>query len=342
MKKITIITALFVMLNLILFTACEQPAITSAKLYKDNKDFKQAIEQCNLALKNNPADPDAHYILGEIYAEDNMILKMNDAFAKSLEISPKYATEIENTKMTKWTVALNKGVVFYQQGKATEAAEQFLLATKILPAKAIAHKNLGHAYSDSKQYEKAIASFKKAYELDPTDMESFYSIGSSYYDLKDYEATITEITKFIEKSDPSTPTYYKALFLLAVSYDVLDKPEMALKTYKSALEKDPENINLKFNIGRLFIKREDWNNALEMFSAVFENNPEDQPSCRSMGECYLGLEKWADAVKYLKKATDLKPDDAGTWFWLGTAYARNGDMDNAKAAYAKNKELTGK
>lgn len=340
MRKLGLTLLLALFSGFLLFTACEQPAITSAKVYMDTNELDKALEQCEIALSNNPADPDAHFVMGEVYEQQKDYLKMNEAFTKSLEISPKYQAQIDQKRNTHWTNHLNQGVGLYQQGKAAEAAEKFLIATKIMPEKGVAFRYLGLAYLDAQQPDKALESFKKAYELDPMDLEAFYLTGQAFFELKDYKSTASQMKAYIEKADPSQKFFDQALYYLGLAYNLLDKPDEAMKIYNDYLANHPENTSIKFNLGAIYLKREQWQEALDMFRDVYENDPQDFQACQSIGQAYLGLEKWADAVRYLEKAAEIKPDNAGVWFWLGTAYARNDQMDKAKEAFDKNKALS--
>lgn len=341
MRKLGMALLLALFSAFLLFTACEQPAITSAKVYIDSNELDKAVEQCEVALTNNPADPDAHFVMGRAYEKQKNYLQMNEAFTKSLEISPKYTNDISQKRNTHWTNHLNQGVGLYQQGKAAEAAEKFLIATKIMPEKGIAFRYLGLAYLDAQQPEKAMESFKKAYENDPLDLEAFFMIGRCYFEMKNFEATADQMKAYIDKADASHRFFSEALYYLGLAYDLLEQPDEAITIYKDYLAGDPENTAIKFNLGRIYLKREQWEDALEMFSSVYESDPQDFLSCQSIGQAYLGLEKWADAVRYLEKASELQPDNAGVWFWLGTAYARNNQLEKAKEAFDKNKELSG-
>ncbi|MBN2415940.1 tetratricopeptide repeat protein [bacterium] len=341
MRKLGMALLLALFAGFLLFTACEQPAITSAKVYIDSNELDRALEQCEVALTNNPSDPDAHFVMGKVYEKQKNYLQMNEAFTRSLEISSKYSNEIQQKRNTHWTNHLNQGVGLYQQGKSAEAAEKFLIATRIMPEKGVAFRYLGLAYLDAEQPEKALESFRKAYEIDPMDLEAYFMIGRSYFELKDYKSTADQMKSFIEKADESHQFFSEALYYLGLAYNLLDEPDEAIRVYKDYLVSDPDNTAIKFNLGAIYLKREQWEDALEMFSAVYESDPQDFQSCQSIGQAYLGMEKWADAVRYLEKAADLQPDNAGVWFWLGTAYARNNQLEKAKAAFDKNKELSG-
>ena len=54
-----------------------------------------------------------------------------------------------------------------------------------------------------------------------------------------------------------------------------------------------------------------------------------------IGQILIEMDKAAEAAKSLRTATTLNPGDAGSFFFLGTAYQIQGDVEKAKKAYEK-------
>jgi protein involved in polysaccharide export with SLBB domain len=65
-----------------------------------------------------------------------------------------------------------EGVKYGLAGLFPQAIEILQRAVRLDPANADAHYALGHAYFDTKQYEKAVGSFERVVELNPKDQEA--------------------------------------------------------------------------------------------------------------------------------------------------------------------------
>jgi len=340
MKRSIIMLLMATMALLLVVTGCQNPAVTSAKIYLNtNQDPDKAIEQCKLAIQQVPTDPEAYYLMGRAYAMKKMFPEMNDAFTNSLKNGPKFQAEIDQERNVQWAGLLNAGVSLYQNDKAKEAAEKFEMATTILPEKANTWKYLGSAYAQSDNNMKAIEAFKKAIELDAADYESYYQIANLYYAEKNYEEAISNYMVIIEKAGTASKFYADAMSRAGICYDILGQPQKAQEIYEKALTENPEDMNMRFNMGRIFLQDKKYDKALEMFQPVYDANPDNYENAMSIGWATIELKNFEDAVKYFKKATEMKPENHQAWFWLGTAYVRAGDSDNGKIAFDKSDEL---
>lgn len=72
-------------------------------------------------------------------------------------------------------------------------------------------------------------------------------------------------------------------------------------------------------------------------SAVFDpTNPQEYIN---LGGIYYQLQAWDRAIEQFQTATNLKPDLPNAWYNLGYAYWQKGDLQNAKAALERVKQL---
>ena len=157
---------------------------------------------------------------------------------------------------------------------------------------------------------------------------------------------------------------------LAISLDFMGRSDEAFAIYEQAIAADPQNKDLRFNLGRLFLMRQDYQNAIAHFEKVLETHPDDFETNFNIGISYLkigeGIEKdiqqieeeatskkqkpeaakiesmraeakknFEAAVPYLEKAVELQPQESAVWFNLGVGYTRVGANEKAKDAFAK-------
>jgi len=82
-----------------------------------------------------------------------------------------------------------------------------------------------------------------------------------------------------------------------------------------------------------------YKEAVEAFGKVIEGNPNYAEAYSNLGRCYLKLEQFDQAIDKLSKAIELKPALAVAHYYLGDAYLRKGELDKGKASLAKASEL---
>ena len=164
MKLLKHVLALSIILILAAtITSCvSSPEIIAARNAEKTQNWDEMIEHSLAAIETNPENPEGYYLLGQAYAGKKMYIEMIDAFDKSIETDPKFQTEIENQKQIYWSLILNEGVTLQQNQQFAEAAEKFLICTKLIPDHSMGFLYLGYANAGAGQDHKAIEAFQKS------------------------------------------------------------------------------------------------------------------------------------------------------------------------------------
>jgi len=137
--------------------------LNNGDCYREMQDYPGAIAQYNLAIEKAKAALDrvieakALASIGEVYLRQNDFKTAQEYFKKSLELNPK--DEV---------LAYNVAEIYFNNQKVDDAITYYGLATQIKPAWGLPHQKLGYAYLNKADYDKAIESFKKFLQVDPT------------------------------------------------------------------------------------------------------------------------------------------------------------------------------
>ncbi|CAC9489915.1 TPR domain protein, putative component of TonB system [uncultured Gammaproteobacteria bacterium] len=68
------------------------------------------------------------------------------------------------------------------------------------------YDNMGYAYGELKEYQKAIGAYKAAIKIKPNKHETYYNMGNAYRKLKEYQKAIDAYKAAIKIK----PDYHKA------------------------------------------------------------------------------------------------------------------------------------
>ena len=142
-------------------------------------------------------------------------------------------------------VLVNQGDIYFKQGKLEEAtgkARQALhLDSNYAPACELLSKikqryyGLGWTFFDEEQYDKAIAAFKNAVNIDPKFKEAHNHLGVVYIKQGKY----VEAIEVLEKAISIDGNFKEAYFNLALAYLEHGEFEAAINAANHALEIDP-------------------------------------------------------------------------------------------------------
>ncbi|HEX7502768.1 MAG TPA: tetratricopeptide repeat protein, partial [Acidobacteriota bacterium] len=182
---------------------------------------------------------------------------------------------------------------------------------------------LGNAYMDHKDYAKALPPLRQAAEIQPKLTQYQQSLAACYIYLKQY-ADAERILDIIGRDYPKFPLVHFHLGLVADEQGDMVRAEAG---YRKEIEIYPRSVPARFNLGKLLLKKGDFDDYMAEMREVVKLAPE-------MAEGYLFLARGqlrdpaanltavqANVEKGLENAHS--PDlQALGWFLLADIYTR--------------------
>lgn len=178
-----------------------------------SEQYDKAIEYGEKALGFLPEFPQMYNFLGWIHANEYDWMSKQNWTRQGLELSKGEALDEASVS------SLPQLKIKYK--RTIELLER---ATHVDSSYALTYKNLGIAYFQIGEHEKAIKSFRRAIELDSTDWDSHYNQGRSY--------------TLQGKHDDAEKAYVIALQFAPLSRDSAEILNSVAMVYKSRGEKE--------------------------------------------------------------------------------------------------------
>ncbi|WP_017660989.1 tetratricopeptide repeat protein [Baaleninema simplex] len=133
--------------------------LEQGRLFESNKDFQEALNCYDLALRVNFNSYDAWHSRGGLLHILEQYEKAIESYDRALEIKPDLYFA--------WT---NRGNALRSLERYKEAIESYYRALKIKPDFHYAWNGRGNAFNHLERYEKAIESYDRALELEPNSV----------------------------------------------------------------------------------------------------------------------------------------------------------------------------
>jgi len=287
--------------------------------YRSAERYQEAIETYQQLLKLNPKSVDAHYYIGWVHNERGEYRDAIDSLREALRLDPERGEAFEDL-----------GYAYRQAGKFDEAVEAYSKAAELEPDEAAPLKALADIYfSDLKQYEKAVLSYRETLKLNSGDTPSQYNLGWALNELGKPDEAIDSLT-LVTQVEPRNVDAWNEL---GFAFRKTKENDSAFYAFSRSLKLAPDSAAGHFGLADLlFFNVKDYKAAIDEYTIGLHLEA-DGKAFRNMGAAYNALSHYADAIPPLEKAVKLRPDDSGIYLELGIAYEGLDKTDKAVTAF---------
>jgi tetratricopeptide (TPR) repeat protein len=155
------------------------------------------------------------------------------------------------------------GAAYCAKGEFGQAVDAYEKALAIKPGSAEVLRDLGLAYIELKEADKAEAALKKAFELKDA-FETSFSLGKLCYNAGRYEEALGYALKSIQKNGQNAGSYN----LKGVILNQLGRFAEAAGSFQAGLVLAPSDVNLQINLGIALLNSGEPGKARAVFEAV--------------------------------------------------------------------------
>jgi len=359
MKNLKLLGVLIILL-LIFISACRHPSLEQAIIDHNQNRNDQAYESVKNAVQAVPEDPEAWFYYGEIAGKMDKFQEMMDGYNKSLELSSTYKDQINSSKSSYFSKTYNAAVQTYNgyiniEDKESEDAAKALNSVIEDFSKALIIKDdfqatrlISIAYDYLDDEENQLKYLNQATKISPDTALGWIDLGIFYRNKKDYDKATENFKKALE----AEPENINANTMYAEVLDFSGKKEEAKEAYKKAIELNPEEKAIPYNLGLVYYKdavgddvdekqkMEALGEAAVYFEIVYDLDPEFKGIYDIYGLTLIHLKRFEDAEQLLEEGVKYFPDAPSIWTNLYVAYANLGKTKEAKEAEKIAKELS--
>ena len=251
-------------------------------------------------------------------------------------------------------------VALVRQGK--DALQALQRTSELMPEDGEAHRNLGAALYDRRQWAAALRSlqralavqpnevstlvdaanamrqlgqsseavpiYQRALQLNPRETEAQNNLGNAFLELRQYD----EAERCYHRALELQPGDAQILCNLGFAQAALGQREVAVATYRQALVRDPNLVDALNGLGNVLRELGDRRQAASLYRQAIELDPRRAESHCNLGNVLFELRRVDDAVASFSQALVLRPDFAAAHLGLGLAFRQQRRPDNAEAS----------
>lgn len=307
-------------------------------------DPQKAIQTLKQMIQRSPTR-DSFVYLSRVYIENNMI---DQAVAEFKVLTKTYPESAPTwAELGKLYTVLSKA---YDDPKIRQSGLDALNKSVSLDDNySLAYFYLGESYHLSDNLDASLVNLKKAYQLDPQNIEikeflnsvenqkisieirskldeakTYLSRGMDQNAIIEYEA-ILELDQF----------HSEANYDLASIYIKQENFDLA-KTYLiNSTEKNKEFVQAFFDLARIYRQEENLYQAELELIKILDLHPQDYEANLLMGIVLSEADEVPESAIYLQKAIEINPSSAKAYYEMGRMFLRIGEKDQTKEFYEK-------
>jgi tetratricopeptide (TPR) repeat protein len=230
-----------------------------------------------------------------------------------------------------------RGEALAAMGKNAEAEVALRQAIQIAPKSALAYSRLARVQMALAKPGDAVASARKATELDDKFGEGFAMLGAAIVaeNPKNWSDAIAQAQQgaFL---DPDNPIVQGAVGKI---FEANGQLEQAAGAYRKALGADPAFGPARFALIQAELNRGNRDAAIAEARKLAATGMSSADIERLIGEDAVRRQDYSGAIPFLEKATKGLPGNPDGWALLGRSYHAARRYDEAAEAYGKAVEL---
>lgn len=279
-----------------------------------------AIEQCKMAIDIAPENPNAHLYTGYFLKLANDFDEAEKEFKNAIKVSPLNSArprlilatmlyqKINNVKPS--LVDFIRMVYYACSGCLTVlwdfASIKMLYKNISDDALVFMYKTYGHFLEKIKNSSLAVATYDIAAENTGRDEYFYNRIGDICIKEHAPEIALDAYQKVLEANPYDRDALVKQATLIQTHFP--DNYNEAIDCYTKLLEIEPENDKVYYELGHLYLQKNESLPAVNAFSMALEKDDENPFYHNSMAFALVQLEQYDDAIEHYQKAININPD----------------------------------
>jgi len=271
------------------------------------KQFKldAATEQFDQILASDPQSSQA--LAGKALVEfnrlqssSNTVIKNKDSILQNAESMVKQALS-KDPDMPEAHYTL--GMIYKEQGRLSESADEFRQATKIDSKYSEAYSGLGVSQLGLGDLVGAQQSFKQALAINTGNSTAHYGLGRVYLQQGKLDDAIKELNTSLAQYPNSAPVR----LAMGEAYAAQGNSVGAVREFQESIRIKPENPDAYLHIADIRETRGDNEHSIAELRSALELMPNNSALHQRIGDESLRVDKLDDAIKEYRSVLNTDP-----------------------------------
>jgi tetratricopeptide (TPR) repeat protein len=292
--------------------------------YHQAGDLPRAEELYRQILQADPANADAHHLLGAVAHQVGQHEQAVASMRQAVALNPQAAAYHSNL-----------GLALLAVGRLDEAQASLEEAVRLQPDLPEAQMNLGNILLRVKKLDQAVHYYHGALRLRPNYPEAHCNLGNALRDQGHLDLAAAHFRQALQLA----PQFAAAHSNLASVLVAQGRYDEAVASCQQALRIDPNFAGAHINMGTAFKAMGRLHDVVACCKEALRIDPNLAVAHNNLGQALLELGQCPDAEAWFRAALRISPDLAEAHNNLGNALKDQGKFEEAMACYDRALEL---
>ena len=208
-----------------------------------------------------------------------------------------------------------------------------LLSSSLM--RAVTENNVGVALQEQRQYDDAIAHYRKAIELRAEYPPAYNNLGTALRAA----GRVDEAIETYDRAIQLQPEFPDAQYNLANALFENGRTVDAIAHYQIALRSIPASVDVHTNLAIALAARGSTDEALAEFRAALQADPQSGRAHRNLADLLASRGETTEAIAHFERAIQIDPNDASAYYNLGSTLLELGRAQDALHAFGETVRL---
>ncbi|CAJ0606290.1 unnamed protein product [Cylicocyclus nassatus] len=228
-----------------------------------------------------------------------------------------------------------RGVIARSEGELEDALNWFNKALALSPNSTTYLINIGRVYFLLGNHTQAVDYLEKAIKANPNDPKAYYWLARSIYHLETDLFNPCEKARDLLMQAPSLNNSVELIVFLAKLMSELNDTTAAIQAYERALQLEPENLDVMFKMGMLYLRNNNEDPAFAMFGKALSYDTAHQQSILAAGSIMQVHGDHDVALNKYRVAADACDYNGCLWNNIGVCLLAKGRLAQAHSCLKK-------
>lgn len=344
-----------------------------ALTYGDQEKARATLEK---AVTLDASLADAHCVLGLIYSGFEKYRDAAEAFQRAVSADGNYIEAycelgdvllIQLGDIAQAKVVLQKaialdgaharartllGIAHFRENATDAAIQELQAAVKLNPTSQTARYTLATAFLQKEAWSPAIDTLKALIDIDPFHAKAHFSLGTAYRRIGEIAAAqenlrrfetlsveeeqLTHLKRFTRQAPTNAEAWYQ-LGRLQLKRELWNEATQSLERYITLAPQETQGYEA---LGYAHFQQQNYRQTIKMYQKVIQQKPDVATYRNSLAGAYLMLEQYPEAIAQYQTAIRLQPSEPRFYLNLSKTYERSGAQSEAEKIYREYERLT--